>query len=276
MASITSVANDTNKEDSRTATFELKRTHDVAIRDDVSNGGSTTSTPRKRAKHASKVGYQDVRDFVPSGTSFSTINAPIEEGQIDEHGSHFAESDVEAEDVPLMEGTNSQKGVSTIGKEHEGSVRPAEQPAPAANTEADNSSEGAGEEKSDGLKSEEIRQAIPDQPYIGADFTPAVNWNAGNSIRIRTSLGGGARKSQSTGKDALSNDQETPTVHPIGKRLISFWSYGAISDKILGSDAGHTDDAKEVRMNADDQSEQSKGTLVIHDSNHLLASGKPC
>lgn len=70
--------------DSRTATFERKRPHDVATQDDNSNSGSAHSTPRKRKKHAAKLGYQDVRDFVPNGGSFSTDVCHLEEGNNDD------------------------------------------------------------------------------------------------------------------------------------------------------------------------------------------------
>lgn len=67
--------------DSPTATLERKRPHNVVSRDDSSNAGSAHSTPRKRAKHAEKLGHQDVRDFVPVGASFSTSVVPVDEAQ---------------------------------------------------------------------------------------------------------------------------------------------------------------------------------------------------
>lgn len=63
----------------RTATLQRKRAHDVVSCDDASNAGSAHSTPRKRARHAEKVGHQNVRDFVPAGASFSTGVVPVDE-----------------------------------------------------------------------------------------------------------------------------------------------------------------------------------------------------
>ena len=68
-------------EDSRTATFERKRPHDVASDGKFSDPESQSATLRKRTKYAGKPGYQDVRDFVPSGASFTTNTAYIQDGQ---------------------------------------------------------------------------------------------------------------------------------------------------------------------------------------------------
>ncbi|KAK3170618.1 hypothetical protein OEA41_002699 [Lepraria neglecta] len=66
--------------DSRTvATLERKRPYDLAIGDGNSNAGSVTSTPRKRAKYTGKLGHQDVRDFVPTGASFSSSAVPLDD-----------------------------------------------------------------------------------------------------------------------------------------------------------------------------------------------------
>lgn len=65
--------------DSRTATFERKRPYDVASRDDISHAGSAESTPRKRKKHAAKLGIQDLRDSIPNGGSSNLDSAPHEE-----------------------------------------------------------------------------------------------------------------------------------------------------------------------------------------------------
>jgi len=56
---------------SRSATFDRKRSHGGSSRGGTSNGGSAQSTPRKRAKHAGNVGHQFVEDFVPAGGSFT-------------------------------------------------------------------------------------------------------------------------------------------------------------------------------------------------------------
>ena len=67
--------------DPNTATLERKRPHDVISRNDNSSIASAHSTPRKRARHAGKLGHQDVRDFVPVGSTFSTSAVPIDEPQ---------------------------------------------------------------------------------------------------------------------------------------------------------------------------------------------------
>lgn len=67
--------------DSGTANLERKRPHNVISRDGASNTDTAYSTPRKRAKHAGKLGHQDHRDFVPGGASFSTSAVPVEEAQ---------------------------------------------------------------------------------------------------------------------------------------------------------------------------------------------------
>lgn len=75
-------AADPMEEDTKSrTTLERKRPHDAISRDDASNAGSAHSTPRKRAKHAGKLGHQDVRDFVPVGASFSTSVVPVDESQ---------------------------------------------------------------------------------------------------------------------------------------------------------------------------------------------------
>lgn len=82
---------------SRTVTLERKRPHDVVSRDDASNAGSAHSTPRKRVKHAGKLGYQDVRDFVPVGASFSTSIVPVDEAQDSRDDGSQVESSPKAE-----------------------------------------------------------------------------------------------------------------------------------------------------------------------------------
>ncbi len=67
--------------DSRIATLERKRPHNVVSRDGASNASSAHSTPRKRVKHAGQLGCQDVRDFVPVGVSFSTSAVGVDEAQ---------------------------------------------------------------------------------------------------------------------------------------------------------------------------------------------------
>ena len=75
----TDAAFDPKEQDPNSATptlLERKRPHDV---DDALNTVNAPPTPRKRAKKAGKPGYQDVRDFVPVGATFSTSVAPMEE-----------------------------------------------------------------------------------------------------------------------------------------------------------------------------------------------------
>ena len=85
--------------DSGTATFGRKRPHDVISRDDASNAGVVHSNPRKRAKHAGKLGYQDVRDFVPVGASFSTSAVPVDEAENSGHEGSQAETSLKSEDL---------------------------------------------------------------------------------------------------------------------------------------------------------------------------------
>lgn len=84
-------------EDSRSVTFERKRAHDVATRDDDSKASSAASTPRKRVKHAGKFGHQDVPDFVPVEGSFSTSAAPVDEAPGGDEGSLQVEPSESAE-----------------------------------------------------------------------------------------------------------------------------------------------------------------------------------
>jgi len=131
--------------DSLTGTFERKRTHDVAIRENNSNAGSAQSTPRKRNKHAAKLGHQDVRGPVPSRASFTTKAAPLEEPH---NGERCRE-----------EASNSMEAAETF-------------------------------------------------------TAPPLNWNAINSTKVRTSLGGGL------GKGGLSQGgglQASQTVDSLGK-----------------------------------------------------------
>ena len=103
--------------DSRTASLERKRPYDLAIGDGSLNAGSVTSTPRKRAKYTGKVGYQDVRDFVPTGATFSSSAVPfddvsasegesvqlvasIKNKEVDDDDSYYVSED----DTPIKEG----------------------------------------------------------------------------------------------------------------------------------------------------------------------------
>ncbi|KAL8707595.1 MAG: hypothetical protein Q9225_007729 [Loekoesia sp. 1 TL-2023] len=69
--------------DSRTASFALKRPHSDASHPENSGSSSTstlTSNPRKRPRRANKLNTQDLRDFVPSGGSFSANAASLDSG----------------------------------------------------------------------------------------------------------------------------------------------------------------------------------------------------
>ena len=79
------------------ATHQRKRPRGAVSRDDTSNAGSAHSTPRKRAKHAGKLGHQDVRDFVPVGASFSTSVVPVDEAQDSGDDGSQAEMSLKAE-----------------------------------------------------------------------------------------------------------------------------------------------------------------------------------
>lgn len=65
--------------DSRTANFERKRPHGRISSSSSSNNVPTDSAPRKRAKDAGNLGYQDVRDFVPPAGEFSKNPVAMEE-----------------------------------------------------------------------------------------------------------------------------------------------------------------------------------------------------
>ena len=89
------------------APLERKRPHDNADNaDNALNTVTAHSTPRKRAKKAEKPGYQDVRDFVPVGATFSTSVVPMGEvrDSSDEDGARL-ETDQDSEglsDVKLL------------------------------------------------------------------------------------------------------------------------------------------------------------------------------
>lgn len=93
--------------DSGTATFERKRPHDVLSRDDASNAGSAHSTPRKRVKYATKLGHQEIRDFVPVGASFSTSAVPVEEAE------DSGDEGFQAETSPKTENSSNYEVVET-------------------------------------------------------------------------------------------------------------------------------------------------------------------
>ena len=110
----TDAAFDPTEQDPNSATstlLERKRPHDV---DDASNTVTAHSTPQKRAKKSGKPGYQDVRDFVPVGATFSTSVVPMEEvrDNSDDDGSRV-ETDQDSEglsDVELL-GVVEENGV---------------------------------------------------------------------------------------------------------------------------------------------------------------------
>lgn len=90
--------------------LERKRPHDV---DDASNTVTAHSTPRKRTKKAGKPGYQDVRDFVPAGATFSTSVVPM--GEVRDSGDEDQDSErlSDSELLDLLEdnGVEGQKAL---------------------------------------------------------------------------------------------------------------------------------------------------------------------
>ena len=89
---------------------ERKRPHDVV---DASNTVTAHSSPRKRTKKAGKLGYQDVRDFVPAGATFSTSVVPMEEVRDSGDGDQDSEGLSDSELVDLFEdnGVEGQKAL---------------------------------------------------------------------------------------------------------------------------------------------------------------------
>ena len=78
MATITE---DPVDEDSRTATFERKRPHDVTSSNNSSDAASNIFTPRKRTKPTGKSGYRDIHDFFSSEAGSTTSTTYTQEGQ---------------------------------------------------------------------------------------------------------------------------------------------------------------------------------------------------
>lgn len=143
--------------DSRPDTLERKRPHNVFSRDDASsNAASAHSTPRKRAKQAGKLGHQDVRDFVPVGGSFSTTAVPMDEAQ--ENGDEASQAELSPEAAESYRANQAVKE----GKEIEEDNR--------------------------------LRE-VPETPSPhNVQAGPPVTWNAVNTTKIRTTLGGSVGK----------------------------------------------------------------------------------
>ena len=142
--------------DSRPDTLERKRPHNVISRDDASNAGSAHSTPRKRAKQTGKLGHQDVRDFVPVGGSFSTTAVPMDEAQ--ENGDEASQVELSPKAAESYRGNQAVKEGNDI--EEENTLR-----------------------------------EIPATPSPhDVQTAPPVTWNAVNTTKIRTTLGGSAGK----------------------------------------------------------------------------------
>ena len=138
--------------DSPPATLERKRPHNVVSRDDASNAGSAHSTPRKRAKKAGKLGHQDVRDFVPVGASFSTIAVPMD--QVEENGDEASQVELS----PKAAGSYRDSPAVKEGKE---------------------------------IEQDNTLREIPETPSPhDVRAAPPVTWNAVNTTKIRTTLGG--------------------------------------------------------------------------------------
>ncbi|MCJ1365618.1 hypothetical protein MMC16_004743 [Acarospora aff. strigata] len=73
--------------DSRTASFRKRpHLHTPNLDDDTQLSSGNSNTARKRAKHVSRTGEQDLRDFVPLGAGFSTAAGVLEgQGEIETH-----------------------------------------------------------------------------------------------------------------------------------------------------------------------------------------------
>ena len=68
-------------EDSRTATFDRKRHHDIVVLDEISNASSAKSTPRKRARRYGNIRHQDSHSLVSNSAGFSKSAAHVGEDQ---------------------------------------------------------------------------------------------------------------------------------------------------------------------------------------------------
>ena len=104
------------EDDSRTAVFERKRPFESVTQDGTKDTSSTGSPSRKRSRHANKAEYQDLRDFVPVGATFSTTGRDLENVDEDHLGDDVGNSDNDDEENEAGEslGLNDQGNGSPI------------------------------------------------------------------------------------------------------------------------------------------------------------------
>ena len=197
---------DTVEEDSRTATFDRKRSHTIASRDECMTDGSTTSTPRKRNKHVGRLGYQDVRDFVPSGGSFST-------------------STILLEDVisnPANEGVEGHSSTTTPTKP-DGDV-PTTSVHMEGNTNVRQGSDDVEDDRSGNVKQDNVELSK-------AKIPPPRNWNEVDHVTIRTKLGAGRGREKM--KDEGQTHVETADLTAEGTSTISIMQSHISEEHIL-------------------------------------------
>ena len=136
-------------------TLERKRPHDVITSDDASSTGSARSNSRKRSRNAAKLGHQDVRDFVPVGASFSTSAVPIDETR--GSGDDGSQKDLDVN-------TETLSGYKPYGEPEEIE------------------------------KNQMLHQVSETTLPHDVQVAPPVKWNAVNTTKIRTTLGGSVGK----------------------------------------------------------------------------------
>jgi len=101
--------------DSRTATFERKRPHEQATREDNTNAESAASTPRKRKKHSQDIQYGSVRDSMSNGDSLILDSANPEEPRNGETESAHEVSDTSTVLPMNWNAVNSTKVRTSFG-----------------------------------------------------------------------------------------------------------------------------------------------------------------
>lgn len=101
--------------DSRTATFERKRPHEQATREDNTNAESAASTPRKRKKHSQDIKYGSLRDSMSNGDSLILDSANPEEPRNGETESAHEVSDTSTVLPMNWNAVNSTKVRTSFG-----------------------------------------------------------------------------------------------------------------------------------------------------------------
>ena len=181
------------------ATLERKRSYNLTSRDDPSNPESTPSTPRKRTKRVGKLGFQDVRDFVPAGTSFSTNAVLGDEPQ--DIGDDSSQEEVDCENEILSGHELSDASGSASTEHHKALVEGRRllviDISPDATEEDLNDHHGnRGVDSIEEIEKETSKtsgspQSVPPQDVRAA--SPG-NWNAISDTKIRTVFGGSVGK----------------------------------------------------------------------------------